>query len=92
LKKVNAVTVDSTMRLVNTDFITGKNLETLELVTGWGMLAFGVNLQKAANRANQEMESAAEELNADAIINVRYSFGGGGTNCVLATGTAVKFV
>ena len=80
------------MILVNTDFITGKNIETLGLVTGWGMLAFGVNLQKAAQRANAEMENMANEMNADAIINIRYSFGGGGTNCVLATGTAVKFV
>ncbi|MCL2397812.1 MAG: YbjQ family protein [Defluviitaleaceae bacterium] len=80
------------MILVNTDFITGKNLQTLELVNGWGLLAFGINLQKAAQRANAEMEEAAKEMGADAIINVRYSFGGGGTNCVLATGTAVKFV
>jgi len=34
----------------------------------------------------------AEEIGADAIINIRYSFGGGGSNCVLATGTAVKFI
>jgi uncharacterized protein YbjQ (UPF0145 family) len=80
------------MTLVNTDFITGKNLETLGIVNGWGMLAFGVNLQKAAQRANAEMESEAKQMNADAIINVRYAFGGGGTNCVLATGTAVKFI
>ncbi|MCL2366709.1 MAG: YbjQ family protein [Oscillospiraceae bacterium] len=80
------------MILVNTDFITGKNLKTLALVNGWGMLTFGVNLQKAAQRANSELEIQAQQMNADAIINVRYSFGGGGTNCVLATGTAVKFV
>jgi len=80
------------MILVNTDFITGKTLETRGLVNGWGMLAFGVNLQKAAQRANAEMESTAKELGADAIINIRYAFGGGSTNCVLATGTAVKFI
>ncbi|MCL2402159.1 MAG: YbjQ family protein [Oscillospiraceae bacterium] len=80
------------MILVNTDFITGKNFETLAIVNGWGMLAFGVNLQKAAQRANAEMESEAKQMNADAIINVRYAFGGGSTNCVLATGTAVKFI
>ena len=80
------------MILVNTDFITGRNFETIEIVNGWGMLAFGVNLQKAAQRANGEMEASAKELHADAIINVRYAFGGGSTNCVLATGTAVRFV
>jgi len=80
------------MLLVNTDFITGKNIETIEIVNGWGALAFGVNLQKAAERANNEMIEAATKLHANAIINVRYSFGGGGTNCVLATGTAVRFV
>jgi len=36
------------MILVNTDFITDRNLETLGLVNGWGILAFGVNLEKAA--------------------------------------------
>lgn len=80
------------MTIVNTDYITGKNLETVEVVNGWGMLAFGVNLQKAAQRANKELESAAKRLNADAVVNVRYAFGSGSTNCVLATGTAVKFV
>ena len=80
------------MLLVNTDYITGRNLETLGLVNGWGMLAFGVNLEKAAKRANAAIEEEAQNLNADAIINIRYSFGGGDSNCVLATGTAVKFV
>jgi len=80
------------MILVNTDFITGKNLETLGIVNGWGMLAFGINLEKAALRANSEIVSQATEMGADAVINIRYSFGGSGSNCVLATGTAVKFV
>ena len=80
------------MLLVNTDFITDKRLQTLEIVNGWGMLALGVNLQKAASRANDAIIAEAENMNADAIINIRYSFGGGSSNCVLATGTAVKFV
>jgi len=80
------------MILVNTDFITDRNLETLGLVNGWGILAFGINLEKAAQRANAELEAQAQAMNADAVINVRYSFGGNSTNCVLASGTAVKFV
>ncbi|MCL2593585.1 MAG: YbjQ family protein [Defluviitaleaceae bacterium] len=80
------------MILVNTDFITDRKVQTLEVVNGWGMLAFGVNLQKAATRANAEMIEEAKKLHADAIINIRYSFGGGSSNCVLASGTAVRFI
>ena len=80
------------MILVNTDFIGDQNLEPIGIVKGWGMLAFGVNLEKAAQRAETEIEKKAEEMGADAVINIRYAFGGGGTNCVLAAGTAVKFV
>ena len=80
------------MIMVNTDYISGRNLETIGLVNGWGMLAFGINLEKAAKRANAAIEEEARELHADAIINIRYSFGGGDSNCVLATGTAVRFV
>ena len=80
------------MLIVNTDFITDKKVETLGVVNGWGFLAFGINLEKAANRANTEIVKQANEMNADAIINIRYAFGGGSSNCVLATGTAVKFI
>ena len=80
------------MLIVNTDFISGRNVQTMQIVNGWGFMVFGVNLQKAASRANKEMEDQARQMGADAIINVRYSFSGGNSNCVLASGTAVRFV
>ena len=79
------------MILVNIDYITGKNLETIGLVNGWEIGMFRINLEKAANAANEVIIKNAREMNADAIVNVRYSFSGDG-KCVLATDTAVKFV
>ena len=80
------------MLLVNTDYVSGRNLQTIGIVNGWGMLAFGINLEKAAKRANAALEEEARAIGADAVINIRYSFGGSDSNCVLASGTAVKFI
>ena len=80
------------MLLVTTEQIEGRRIEPIGIVKGWGILAFGVNLEKAAARADAEIEKKAKEMNADAVVNMRYSFGGGSTNCVLAAGTAVRFV
>ena len=79
------------MILVNTDYITGKNLETIGIVNGWEFGLFRIDLERAANAANEVMVKNAKEMNADAIVNVRYSFSGDG-KCVLATGTAVRLI
>ena len=80
------------MLFVTTETVGDRRIEPIGIVKGWGMLAFGVNLEKAANRADAQLEKNAKELKADAVVNVRYSFGGGDTNCVLASGTAVRFI
>jgi uncharacterized protein YbjQ (UPF0145 family) len=68
------------MIVVNTDFISGKELETLGLVTGKRCLD--------NKSAILSMEEEAESLKADAVVNVRYvSY----ERVVTAYGTAVKF-
>ena len=79
------------MTIVNTDYISGKKLETIGIVNGWEMAGFKLNLEKIAKVVNEKMIANAREMHADAIVNVRYIFSGDG-RCVLATGTAVKFV
>lgn len=79
------------MIIVNTDYISGKNLETIGIVNGWESGIFRIDMAKAANAATEIIAENAERVNADAIINVRYAFDGAG-KCVLATGTAVRFI
>ena len=79
------------MIITNTDYITGKNLEIIGIVSGWEMGVFRIDLAKAANAANESMAKNAQAMNADAVVNVRYAFSGDG-KCVLATGTAVRFI
>ena len=74
------------MLLVNTDFITDKRLQTLGLVHGIGV-AF--TRKGEIDQAREEMKEEARGLGADAIINVRYSYGERG---IFAAGTAVRFV
>lgn len=74
------------MQLVNTDFITGKNLQTLGIVHGVGM-AF--TRKGEISQTHKEMIEEAENLGADAIINIRYVYGDRG---IFASGTAVRFV
>lgn len=79
------------MVLVNTDFITGQNLQTLRLITGQS-LHFDFALAK--RNAERNLIEEAKEMGADGIINIRYmwhndrrdDFG------VIVSGTAVKFV
>ena len=79
------------MILVNTDFVTGKNLETIGIVNGGYLAGLRFDLDKIIDKVNANIEEKAKEMRADAVINIRYSFVGDG-RCVLATGTAVKFV
>ena len=102
------------MILVNTDYITGKELEMLGLVkgstiqskhigkdigasfktlVGGELQAYTQMLDEARALATKRMVAKAEELGADAIINVRYSSASvmQGAAEVLAYGTAVCF-
>ena len=103
------------MILVNTDYITGKELETLSLVkgstiqskhlgkdiaqafktlVGGELVAYNEMMNEARAIATKRMVAEAEELGADAIVNIRYASSAvmQGAAEVIAYGTAVKFV
>ena len=103
------------MILVNTDFISGKELETLSLVkgstiqsknigkdiaqsfktlVGGELKAYNEMMNEARALATKRMVAEAEELGADAVINVRYASSAvmQGAAEVIVYGTAVKFV
>ncbi len=102
------------MILVNTDYITGKELEMLGLVKGstiqsknigrditqsfktiiGGELgAYTEMMNEARALATKRMVAEAEQLGADAVVNVRYASSAvmQGAAEVIAYGTAVKF-
>lgn len=103
------------MVLVNTDYITGKKLETLELVkgstiqsknvgkdimqgfktlVGGELKAYNEMMNEARALATKRMVKEAEELGADAIVNIRYASSAvmQGAAEVIVYGTAVKFI
>ena len=103
------------MILVNTDYITGKNLEMLGLVkgatiqskhigkdigagfktlVGGELKGYTEMMNEARAIATKRMVEEAENLGADAIVNIRYSSSAivQGAAEVIAYGTAVKFV
>ena len=79
------------MILVNTDYISGKELQILGLVRG---STIQTKMDEARALANKRMIQQAESLGADAIVNVRYATSAimAGAAEVMAYGTAVKFV
>lgn len=102
------------MILVNTDFITGKELETISIVKGSTIRAkhlgqdiltglktivggeltgYGEMLDEARSIATMRMVKEAEELHADAIVNIRYATSNvaQGAAEILVYGTAVTF-
>ncbi len=102
------------MILVNTDYITGKELEMLGLVkgstiqtknigrdigasfktlVGGELQGYNEMMNNARALATKRMISEAEELNADAIVNIRYVSSSvmAGAAEVITYGTAVKF-
>ena len=102
------------MLLVNTDFITGKNIETLQIVKGSTIRAKNVGrdilsgfknlvggeltaytemINEARAIATKRMVDEAEQLRADAVINIRYATSSVTTGAaeVMVYGTAVKF-
>ncbi|MEI2987613.1 MAG: YbjQ family protein [Oscillospiraceae bacterium] len=103
------------MILVNTDYITGKTLETIALVKGstiqsknigrditqsfktiigGELKAYTEMMNEARELATDRMIKEAEKLQADAIINVRYTTSSvvQGAAEILVYGTAVKFI
>ncbi|MDD6808334.1 MAG: YbjQ family protein [Oscillospiraceae bacterium] len=103
------------MILVNTDYISGKNLEMLGLVkgstiqsknigkditqsfktlVGGELNAYNEMMNEARALATKRMVEEAETLEADAIVNIRYSSSAimQGAAEVIAYGTAVKFI
>lgn len=103
------------MILVNTDYITGKELEMLGLVqgstiqskhlgkdisqsfktlVGGELKAYTEMMDTARELATRRMEEQAQRLQADAVINIRYSSSAvmQGAAEVMAYGTAVKFI
>ena len=69
------------MLLVNTDFVPGKEVEVLGLVSGVGVppvkvrfttAAMGKVLEEGVERATQSMIEKAQQLGADAIVKVFY--------------------
>lgn len=103
------------MLLVNTDYISGKKLETLGIVKGSVVQTknFGKDfmagiktlvggevkeytemLNQARQIAIKRMVDEAQEMGADAVVNVRYASSSvmQGAAEVIAYGTAVKYV
>ena len=102
------------MILVNTDYVSGKELETLALVkgstiqskhlgkdiaqsfktlVGGELKAYNEMMNEARALATKRMCQEAEEMGADAVVNVRYASAAvmQGAAEVMAYGTAVKF-
>ena len=103
------------MILVNTDYISGKELEILSLVkgstiqsknigkdiaqsfktlVGGELKAYNEMMNEARALATKRMVAEAEELGADAVINIRYASSAvmQGAAEVIVYGTAVKFI
>lgn len=103
------------MLLVNTDYISGKELETLGIVKGSIVQTknFGKDfmagiktlvggevkeytdmLNQARQIAVKRMVDEAEEMGADAVVNIRYASSSlmQGAAEVIAYGTAVKYM
>ena len=103
------------MILVNTDYITGKQLEMIGIVkgstiqsahagkeigsafktlVGGELHAYNEQMNKSRALATKRMTEEAEELGADAIVNIRYASASmmQGAAEVIVYGTAVKFI
>ena len=103
------------MILVNTDYISGKELEILTIVkgstiqtkhigkdisqsfktlVGGELKEYNNMMNEARALATKRMVAEAEELGADAIVNIRYATSAimQGAAEVIVYGTAVKFV
>lgn len=103
------------MILVNTDYITGKELEMVGIVkgstiqskhmgkdimsglktlVGGEITAYNNMMNDARALATKRMVQEAENMNADAVVNIRYASSAimQGAAEVIVYGTAVKFM
>lgn len=103
------------MIIVNTDFITGKELETIGLVKGSTIQSKNIGkdlgqgfksivggelksytkmMNEARDLATDRMIEDAQNMGADAVINVRYSSSAVMQDAaeIIVYGTAVKFL
>ena len=88
------------MLLVNTDFVPGKEIEVLGLVSGvgvppvkvrWTTAAMGKVIEEGVERATESMIEKAKELGADAVIRVFYDKESSETGVqIMVWGTAVR--
>jgi len=102
------------MILVNTDYVSGKDSETIGLVKGSTIQSKNIGkdilqglktiiggelkgytemMNEARALATKRMAQEAEQMGADAVVNIRYSSAAIMQNAaeVIAYGTAVKF-
>ena len=82
------------MIIVNTEYISGKEIETIELVEGSTIQSIAtLNYDDGKDIAFGRMIEEAEYLGADGIVNVRFSTSNILTGLVefMAYGTAVRF-
>ena len=94
------------MVIVNTDYISGKELEMLGMVKGstiqrknighdigQGFKTYTEMMNDARALATRRMVEEAEKLGADAVVNVRFASAAvmAGAAEVMAYGTAVRF-
>ena len=103
------------MILVNTDYVSGHNLETITVVkgstiqtknairdisqsfkssVGGELNSYSKMMNEARALATKRMVEEAEELGADAVVNIRYATSAilQGAAEVITYGTAVKFL
>jgi len=93
--------MDVFMLLVTTDFIPGKEIEALGLVSGVGVppikirfttAAFGEVIEEGVERATASMIKKAEELGANGIIRVFYDKESSEAGVrIMVWGTAVRY-
>ena len=76
------------MKLYTVDTLKNQNYDELGIVEG-----FSKNRTFAINKAKDEMIAEAEQLEADAVIALRYETSSimEGASEILAYGTAIKF-
>lgn len=88
------------MLLVNTDFVPGKEIEVLGLVSGVGVPPFKIRfrteeigkvIEEGVERANNSMIAKAKQMNADAVIRVFYDKESSDSGVqIIVWGTAVR--
>ena len=83
------------MKLLSIDYIPGTEIEALGMVKGTGeIVGYTEMLNEARQIAVKRMVDEAKELDADAVIGVKYGSSQvmSGAAEVIAYGTAVKII